>query len=255
MNKKIALFLAVLVIVCACLCACKVQSVDAVQNTADTRAQATPAQETPAQETEEEYIDAEYVEKHYENADMSEEEYRQYVNDLNVRQSTGTGDQDEYQTDPVPEGMPTPVEWQDVSVDTSKPHTCTLYIECTSILENLDRFNADKMEVLPADGIVYARREVVFYEGESVFDVLLRETQQNRIHMEYEMTPIYNSNYIEGINNLYEFDCGELSGWMYCVNGWYPNYGCSRYQVKAGDVIEWHYTCDLGRDLGVYWIE
>ena len=27
---------------------------------------------------------------------------------------------------------------------------------------------------------------------------------------EFEVTPVYNSNYIEGINNLYEFDCGEL---------------------------------------------
>lgn len=33
---------------------------------------------------------------------------------------------------------------------------------------------------------------------------------------------------------------------MYNVNGWYPNYGCSRYQVKDGDVVEWRYTCDLG---------
>ena len=27
------------------------------------------------------------------------------------------------------------------------------------------------------------------------------------------MTPIYNSHYVEGINNIYEFDCGELR-WM-----------------------------------------
>ncbi|MDR2296437.1 MAG: DUF4430 domain-containing protein, partial [Clostridiales Family XIII bacterium] len=74
------------------------------------------------------------------------------------------------------------------------------------------------------------------------------------IHMEFENTPIYNSAYIEGINNLYEFDAGELTGWMYKVNGWYPNYGCSRYRLAAGDVIEWHYTCDLGRDLGAEWL-
>jgi hypothetical protein len=70
--------------------------------------------------------------------------------------------------------------------------------------------------------------------------------------MEFSMTPIYNSNYIEGINNLYEFDAGELSGWMYKVNGWFPNYGSSRYVLKDGDVIEWVYTCDLGRDVGGY---
>ncbi len=60
----------------------------------------------------------------------------------------------------------------------------------------------------------------------------------------------YNSVYVEGIHNLYEFDTGELSGWMYNVNGWYPNYGASRYQLKDGDVVNWRYTCDLGRDVG-----
>ena len=37
---------------------------------------------------------------------------------------------------------------------------------------------------------------------------------------------------------------------MYKVNGWFPNYGCSRYQVEDGDVICWVYTCDLGADVG-----
>lgn len=64
---------------------------------------------------------------------------------------------------------------------------------------------------------------------------------------------MYNSVYVEGINHLYEFSAGELSGWMYKVNGVYPNYGCSQYVLKDGDVIEWNYTVDLGRDLGHYW--
>ena len=43
-------------------------------------------------------------------------------------------------------------------------------------------------------------------------------------------------------DSLYEFDGGRWSGWMYCVNDWYPNYGCGQYAVKNGDVIEWNYT-------------
>ena len=82
-----------------------------------------------------------------------------------------------------------------------------------------------------------------------MFDILKRETQKNNIHMEFSFTPLYNSSYIEGIANIYEFDCGELSGWMYSVNGWFPNYGISRYKVSDGDSIEFHYTCDLGADL------
>lgn len=157
---------------------------------------------------------------------------------------------DKYLTDPVPEGKPKPMEWQDVTVDKSKKLSVTLSVSAASILDHMDQFNEDKLEVLPDDGIIYPAQSVTFYEGESAFDVLLREMKNNGIHMEFVMTPIYNSNYVEGINNLYEFDCGELSGWMYKVNGWFPNYGSSRYVLEDGDVVEWVYTCDLGRDIG-----
>ncbi|WP_340006778.1 DUF4430 domain-containing protein [Paenibacillus sp. FSL K6-0276] len=157
---------------------------------------------------------------------------------------------DKFLTDPVPTGKPKPVEWQDATVDKKKALTATLSVSAATILDNMDIFNEAKLEVLPADGIIYKAQKVTFYEGESVFDVLLREMKKNKIHMEFSMTPIYNSNYIEGINNLYEFDAGELSGWMYKVNGWFPNYGSSRYVLKDGDVIDWVYTCDLGRDVG-----
>lgn len=159
---------------------------------------------------------------------------------------------DKFLTDPVASGKPKPVEWQDATVDKKKELTATLSVSAATILDNMDIFDKDKLEVLPADGIIYKAQKVTFYEGESVFDVLLREMKKNKIHMEFSMTPIYNSNYIEGINNLYEFDAGELSGWMYKVNGWFPNYGSSRYKLKDGDVIEWVYTCDLGRDVGGY---
>ena len=108
----------------------------------------------------------------------------------------------------------------------------------------------EKVSVLPKDGIILQTMTVTFSEGESVFDVLKRVTREKRIHMEFKDTPIYNSAYIQGIHNLYEFDCGSLSGWMYKVNGWFPNYGVSRYSLKQGDVIEFVYTCDLGKDVG-----
>lgn len=131
-----------------------------------------------------------------------------------------------------------------------KELTCTLSIRCDTILRSIESLDKEKLDIVPKDGIIFKEREVIFYEGESVFDVLLREMKRSKIHMEFENTPIYNSAYIEGIANLYEFDCGELSGWMYRVNDWFPNYGCSRYQLKAGDKVEWIYTCDLGVDVG-----
>ena len=156
---------------------------------------------------------------------------------------------DKYLTDPVPEGKPLPIEPQDVKVGTTA-YTCTLSISCATILDNLDLCDPEKVELVPEDGWILEPTVVTFYEGESVFNVLQRTCKQLKIHMEYMNTPIYNSAYIEGILNLYEFDVGELSGWMYKVNEWFPNYGCSRYQLKAGDVINWVYTCDLGYDVG-----
>ena len=128
--------------------------------------------------------------------------------------------------------------------------TCTVSISCATILENLDRLNAEKADLIPADGVLLAPAAVEFAEGESVFDVLKRVCRENKIHMEFSETPVYQSAYIEGIGNLYEFDCGEGSGWMYRVNGEFPNYGCSRYTLADGDTVEWVYTCDFGADVG-----
>ncbi len=190
------------------------------------------------------------LEKEQKKEKETTERPRSAPEEVKEADSNPEGGKDQYLTDPVPEGKPKPVEWQNTVVNKEEKLTVTLSVTCKTILDNLDIFDKDKLEVLPQDGVIYPAQSVTFYEGESVFDVLLREMQNNKIHMEFVMTPIYNSNYVEGINNLYEFDCGELSGWMYKVNGWFPNYGSSRYLLQDGDVVEWIYTCDLGRDIG-----
>lgn len=129
-------------------------------------------------------------------------------------------------------------------------HTCTISISCATILDNMKNLKSGKAEFVPSDGWILAASEVEFTEGESVHDVLQRVCKEAGIQMESSFSPAYNSAYVEGINNLYEFDCGELSGWMYSVNGWFPNYGCSKYTVQDGDVIDWIYSCDLGKDVG-----
>ena len=218
--------------------------------------------ESQAPQEEEEYIDEAYVDANYgagEEEDLSKYEGSSDTGQASNGSGSGTqngstqgiqANEGNYYTDPVPEGMPEPVEPQDTTVNTDSQLTCTLLVECSTILNNMGDLKEGKESLVPADGVIFGPSTVTFYEGESVYDVLLREMQNNRIHMESVFTAMYNSAYVEGINNLYEFDCGRWSGWMYCVNGWYPNYGCSRYQVQDGDVIEWHYTCDLGRDLG-----
>ena len=127
-------------------------------------------------------------------------------------------------------------------------------VSCAAIFDNLDKFNQDKIDIVPEDGMIFPAQDVIFYEGESVLDVLLREMTNNKIHMEYTMTPLYNTDYLEGIGNIYEFDCGELSGWIYKVNGASSNYGSSNYKLNDGDIVEWLYTCDLGKDLDIEYI-
>lgn len=161
---------------------------------------------------------------------------------------------------PTPE-VPESTPQEELQADTAEPapapepetpeeRTCTISISCAALLARPELMDSDKLGLVPEDGWILPPTEVVFYEDESVFNLLQRSCRQNSIHMEYEETPVYESAYIEGIANLYEFDAGNLSGWMYSVNGWFPNYGCSRCQLQDGDTIQWVYTCDLGADVG-----
>lgn len=129
--------------------------------------------------------------------------------------------------------------------------TCTITIRCDTILNNMGDLTPGKEGLVPSSGYILSKKTVEFDDGETVFDVLKEVCSNAGIQLEYAYTPAYNSYYIEGINNLYEFDCGSESGWMYKVNGWFPNYGCSSYTLKNGDAIVWCYTCKgLGADVG-----
>ncbi len=129
--------------------------------------------------------------------------------------------------------------------------TCTIEIRCDTILDHLDLLNDAKKSYVPSDGCILSATTVAFSEGESVFDILRRVCEEKDIQLEYSWTPVYDSYYIEGIHQLYEFDCGNESGWMYKVNEVFPNYGCSSYEPKAGDSIVFLYTCKgYGADIG-----
>ena len=128
---------------------------------------------------------------------------------------------------------------------------CTITILCDTILDNMDNLTAGKEAYVPSNGVILDTSTVEFSEGETVFEVLQRVCDYAGIQLEYSWTPMYDSYYIQGINNLYEFDCGSQSGWMYKVNGWFPNYGCSKYTLEDGDDIVWCFTCNgLGADVG-----
>ena len=114
----------------------------------------------------------------------------------------------------------------------------------------MDKLDPSKEGYVPLSGYILSPVKVGFNEGENVLDVLKRVCGQYGIHLEYSYSPVYDSGYVEGINHLYEFDCGPQSGWIYKVNSWAPNYGSTKYEVTDGDVISWRYTCvGLGADV------
>ncbi|MED4017672.1 DUF4430 domain-containing protein [Sutcliffiella cohnii] len=100
----------------------------------------------------------------------------------------------------------------------------------------------------PDIGTILATVEVEIVNNDTVLEVLKRETRARQIHMEFRGRGA--TAYVEGINNLYEFDRGPGSGWMYSINGKFPNRSAGIWPVKAGEHIRWLYTEDLGKDIG-----
>lgn len=132
-------------------------------------------------------------------------------------------------------------------------NTVFLSIRCDTVYDNYDMLD-DSLKgegILPKDGIILPMTEYVLRDGDSVYDILSRAVRHNRIQMEYQGADKngYGSVNILGMNYLYAFSCGPLSGWIYMVNGVPASEGCSLYMPKDGDVIEWVYTCDLGDDI------
>lgn len=142
---------------------------------------------------------------------------------------------------------PKPENNQTITSPKPKNKTVTIAISCKTAINNgLNK--KPGFSHLPSNGIILQNMKVEFNEGDTVFDILVKVTRKKGIHMEYRGSG--SNTYIEGINNLYEFDGGSNSGWMYSVNGIYPNYGVGAYKVKSSDVIKFNYTCNLGADLG-----
>ncbi len=126
-------------------------------------------------------------------------------------------------------------------------NVCYVSITCKTAIES-GELSDSMLKVLPENGIVLENFELQYEDGATVFDVFAAAVRENKIHMEYTGTKTVP--YIEGVANLYEFDCGPLSGWMYQVNGWFPSFSLGQYKIERGDCIEIIYTCDLGDDVG-----
>lgn len=128
--------------------------------------------------------------------------------------------------------------------------TVSIEIRCDTLANDLSRLKDErKAAYIPEDGVILKKTEFEMEKGSTVFDLLKKATMANDIQVEYAYTQLYDAYYVEGINHLYEFDGGRLSGWQYYVNGQYPQYGCSQYTLEEKNSVLWVYTCDNGKDI------
>ena len=111
--------------------------------------------------------------------------------------------------------------------------------------ENLAREQV-LLEQGPADGVILDKVTVELNRDATVLDQLVSAARTHNIHMENEGGV---SSYISGLAYLYEFEFGELSGWMLRVNGVMADVGCGEYTLEDGDCVEWLYSLEMGADI------
>lgn len=115
----------------------------------------------------------------------------------------------------------------------------TVAIRCDTV--------AGRAEHIPENGEILGFTEIPLTQGDTAFDALIRAAKAEGIRIEYSGTP--ELAYVQGVADLYEYEFGDLSGWVYHVNGASPSVGCGEYILTDGDLVEWLYTCDLGKDV------
>lgn len=123
-------------------------------------------------------------------------------------------------------------------------------------------------------------QDVDIYEGETAAETVVRMLQNNGYSVDYTgnyETGFYlarissESNFVTGNipedlrtkleehgfeiydftpNSLGDYDFTKGSGWMYQVNGVYPNYGLSDYCFQNGDTLRLRFTLAYGADIG-----
>ena len=119
--------------------------------------------------------------------------------------------------------------------------SCTLNVECKSILNNMDKLKDGHSEYVPANGYIIKGYKYTAKAGFTAYDALKKACEDNGIKLTAKSS-MYGT-YVSGINNIDELDCGKQSGWMYSINGNRPNVSASSQRVTDGDEITFEYVC------------
>lgn len=123
---------------------------------------------------------------------------------------------------------------------TTRPQqvTVTLSVECHNAIK---AGSPEAMAIAP-DGMILAPTPITVPNGATAYDVM----QKSGLVINAAWNPTLRTYYIKGIQGLGEKAVGRTSGWLYKINGTFPNVGLSLYEVQPGDVISFHYTVRQG---------
>ncbi|NHM32604.1 DUF4430 domain-containing protein [Neobacillus terrae] len=83
-------------------------------------------------------------------------------------------------------------------------------------------------------GTLLSSRKVEFNEGNTVLDILLKAAGKSNV----DYSGGGSTAYVEGIDGIYEFDYGPMSGWIFKQNGAGIPKSAGAIKVKDGDRIE-----------------
>ena len=117
----------------------------------------------------------------------------------------------------------------------------TMTIRCDTVLGKTDS------ELIPEDGVILPLTEFAIEEGDTAYSILTEAARTYGIQTETRGAE--GMLYVTGIHYLYEYEFGDLSGWMYHVNGQAPSVGSDACVLHDGDLVEWLYSCEIGNDL------
>lgn len=100
------------------------------------------------------------------------------------------------------------------------------------------------IKVIGYNGTILKKTSDEVKDGDNVLSFTKRVLRDKDIEYDDD------GGYLVSIDGLAQFDKGSKSGWMFSVNGDFPEIGADDVDIDKDDYIKWEYTTDLGDDIG-----
>lgn len=123
----------------------------------------------------------------------------------------------------------------------------TLTIDASLLKENPDSITNEAVEgLIPDDGMIMLNGEFVCTAGLSVMDATIIGLKEKGLSYDNSQ------GYMSMLADLSSGDAGDYSGWLVKVNGEFPTVGVEQIEINTGDIVEWVFSLDGGKDVGAW---